>query len=71
MRVGAPRRNDADDFFAIAILPVRVHYQKDGRDPWLKRNGPKRLPSLLPGVIDAVESEQAVLVVKDQSRQFK
>jgi hypothetical protein len=69
--VSAPRRDDAYDFLAIVILPIHVHNQKDRSNFGRGRNGSNRVPALLSGAVDAVKTDEAVFILKDQCRQLE
>ena len=64
-------RDDADDFFAIVVLPVRVNDKQHGSflNPCL--DSPDRMPSLLATLIVPVRINQTSFIIKDQGRIFE
>ncbi|MGA8532286.1 MAG: hypothetical protein WB622_21350 [Acidobacteriaceae bacterium] len=53
------------------ILSIHVHNDQDCRSAGLNLSGPESIPPLFPGVVYPVEYNQAVLIFKDQRREFK
>ena len=50
-------RDDADDFFAIDVLPIGVDNQQDGRSLRLEANFPKGVPPLFSRFVDAIRAD--------------
>jgi hypothetical protein len=65
-------RDDADDFFALTFLPIYVDYKQHGDDSRLDPQRADCVPALLSRFgIDAVRSDEAMLVFENESRQFE
>ncbi len=75
-----PCADDADDRFAIVILPrkffavcksVRVNHQQNRLDAGTNGNCSQSMPTLLPSFIHAIKLDYSVEVLKHQRRQLK
>jgi hypothetical protein len=65
-------RDDADDFFATIVLPLRVNYQQHGTSPGFYPGCANRMPALfLRPAAGAVRVYEAAFVLKHQRRQLK
>lgn len=64
MFFGAAAR--ADDFLAIAVLPIRVYDHQHDRRFRLNLNHADCMPSLLTGIVYPVETHETTPVFKDQ-----
>lgn len=71
MLLSPARRDNADDFFTIAILPVCMYDKKGGADPGFDRNGANCVPTHFPALIHPIKADQAIFVLKDQRRQLE
>jgi len=65
------RRDDADDFFATAILPICVNNQQHDGAFRLNPCLANCVPSLLPGFVHAVRTDEAAFIFEDQRRQLE
>ena len=64
-------RDDADDFFAIGLLPIGVDNQQDSCSPGREANSPEGVPALFSRFVDAVGADEAVVVFEDERRQLE
>jgi hypothetical protein len=71
MVVSPAGRNDADNFFTMPVLSVRMHHHQDGPNSRFDGDSANCVPSLLAGLIDPVDAYQAALILKDQRRQLE
>ena len=63
-------RDDADDFFAIAVLPLCMH-ERHSNDFSFDASRADRVPTLLAGFIDPVPDDEAVQVFEHECGQFE
>jgi hypothetical protein len=64
-------RDDADDFFAMTVLPICVHYQEHGGNLGLHLSRANRMPPLFPYFVHMVQAHETALVFEDQCRHFE
>ncbi len=64
-------RDDADDFFAIDVLPISVDNQQNGRSLRLEANFPEGMPPLFSRFVDAMRADETVFVFEDERRQLE
>lgn len=69
MLFSAAGRDDPDDFFAIVILPVRVHHHQYRAAARLNSNGSERMPALLPVIVNSIHAHQAIGIFENKRRQ--
>ena len=60
-----PRRDDADDFFAMIVLSVCVNNQQHNGDLWLNTRRADCVPSPLSRFVPPVGTDKAAVVLKD------
>jgi len=71
MRTSLAGRDDADDFFAIIVLPVRVHYQENRWSRPCDMRHSKRMPALLSAPVNAIQVDKTEIILKGQRCQLE
>jgi hypothetical protein len=60
-------RDDADNFFAIAFLPVNMDYQQHSRCTGFDLSPAQSVPPQLAGlVIEPIRDDKAIFILEDQ-----
>jgi hypothetical protein len=66
-----PCADDADDLFAMEILPIHVSEDQNRVDVLPNRYRTDRMSALLTALIHAIDSDLTVLILKNKRRHFE